>query len=269
MKNRNILFLLIACIFPLLGRANIEDFMMSPLELPSADIAGDPMGAVPRLEIDSYDWYKRHALICHTLTRTQPEILLLGDSITHFWGPHKDGTPQRGLSAWQSTFQNYSVVNAGFGWDRIQNLRWRLQNGESPTTPPKLIIIHIGTNNVSHTKQARQSTPEETAKAIYSLTEELLKQYPTTHILLFEIFPRDQKQSSTRQWIDSTNKYLNRQPLDPRVTLISLYHVLTLPNGERLPSAYADRVHLSDKGYDIWARAIKRHLPKHLPENNN
>lgn len=258
---KRITLTLLTTLLPFTLTAAVEDFMISPLELPSAEIAGDPMGALPRLEHDSYDWYKRHALICHTLSESEPEILLLGDSITHFWGPHNDGTPQRGLNAWEKTFSNYKVLNAGFGWDRVQNLRWRLENGEAPKKDPKLIILHIGTNNSSQTKNARQSTPEETAKAIYMLTEELLQRYPSTRILLFEIFPRDAKNSPTRQWIDATNKYFDKLPLDSRVTLISLYHVLTQPNGERIPSAYADRVHLSDKGYDIWARAIQRHLP--------
>ena len=45
---------------------------------------------VPKLEEDSYNWWDRHAEVLAIKDSIKPEILLIGDSITHFWG----GSPQ-------------------------------------------------------------------------------------------------------------------------------------------------------------------------------
>jgi hypothetical protein len=41
---------------------------------------------VSKLENDSYDWWTRHADILRVQHSIDPEIVLIGDSITHFWG---------------------------------------------------------------------------------------------------------------------------------------------------------------------------------------
>ena len=38
-----------------------------------------------------YDWAERHAACVALMKSRQPEIVMLGDSITHFWG----GDPER------------------------------------------------------------------------------------------------------------------------------------------------------------------------------
>ena len=41
---------------------------------------------VTRLELDGYDWYERHAQILQYQAAVDPQIVLIGDSITHFFG---------------------------------------------------------------------------------------------------------------------------------------------------------------------------------------
>ena len=84
---------------------------------------------VDRLELDGYDWFERHAEILACQAAVDPQIVLVGDSITHFWGalppqplPHSVNGPR----AYASVFGGRRVLNAGFGWDRTQNVLWRL-----------------------------------------------------------------------------------------------------------------------------------------------
>ena len=40
-----------------------------------------------------YDWAARHEAVCRLVRKTQPELLFIGDSITHFWGGNPGKRP--------------------------------------------------------------------------------------------------------------------------------------------------------------------------------
>ena len=137
-----------------------------------------------KLEKDGYDWWVRHHDVLAVKDSLNPEIILIGNSITHFWGgnypPLKnvDGAPREanGPISWEATFGNHRVLNLGFGWDRTQNVLWRLDNGEIDGLNPKLVVIHIGTNNTSETKNARSNSSSEIVEGIESLLPLVFKE---------------------------------------------------------------------------------------------
>ncbi len=213
-----------------------------------------------RLEIDSYDWYARHERIVKSVEALNPEIVLLGDSTIHFWGSETDGAKCHGKASWEKLFGKYRVLNAGFGWDRIQNVRWRVENGELKGARPKLIILHIGTNNSSGTKNARQNTPAETAEGIYQLTQELIARFPKAKLIVFDIFPRDRPGSPRRKWVEATNLALAQYTWPSQVKRLSAEEVLTEPDGNLLKGGFADSVHPSAKGYEALAELLKPYV---------
>ena len=103
----------------------------------------------PKLEQDFYDWHRRHAEMLRIKHEVDPEIVLIGDSITHMWGglPAEPGRA-RGAKSWDALFGE-RALNLGFGWDRTQNVLWRIDHGELDGLNPKLVVIHIGTNNLA------------------------------------------------------------------------------------------------------------------------
>ena len=128
---------------------------------------------VPKLENDSYDWYARHADVLRVKDGLNPEVVLIGDSITHFWGGEPKAKQANGPRSWQSTFGPYRTLNLGFGWDRIQNVLWRLDHGELDGLHPRVIVLHIGTNNTSDTANARENTPTEIANGIGAIVQRI------------------------------------------------------------------------------------------------
>ena len=96
----------------------------------------------PHTRFDSgwESWMGRHESICKDAREGYPEVIFIGDSITHFW--QDVGKPH-----WKKNYAKYSPINMGFGGDRIQHLLWRLQNGELEWIEPKLAVLLIGTNN--------------------------------------------------------------------------------------------------------------------------
>ena len=59
-------------------------------------------------------------------------------------------------------------ANHRFGWDRCQNVLWRLEQGELRGLParPSAVLICIGTNNTSETPNARANTAAEIAEGV-------------------------------------------------------------------------------------------------------
>jgi lysophospholipase L1-like esterase len=59
---------------------------------------------VERIELDIYDWYTRHHAELELQKRMKPRVVLLGDSITHFWDGPPKAAEVNGPAAWQKVF---------------------------------------------------------------------------------------------------------------------------------------------------------------------
>lgn len=216
-----------------------------------------------KLEPDFYDWEARHAAVQEAQKRLQPEIVMIGDSITHLWGGEPaEPKGNRGAEAWKSLFGDRKVVNLGFGWDRTQNVLWRMAHGELDGVNPKLIVIHIGTNNLAGTKNARENTPAEIAEGIQAVTLQAKAKCPGAKVVLMAVFPRGEKPGDpVRAKIAAINALLPEVAKVSGATLIDLKDKLCEPDGNITRETMPDFLHPAEKGYAIWADALRPHLP--------
>jgi lysophospholipase L1-like esterase/acetyl esterase/lipase len=212
---------------------------------------------VPKLEEDSYDWYARHAEVLRIKDRLNPEVVLIGDSITHFWGGEPKAAQANGPTSWQATFGPYRTLNLGFGWDRIQNVLWRLDHGELDGLHPRVIVLHIGTNNTSDTEHARKNTPAEIAEGVRAIVRRLRARTPDARIILMAVFPREQKPDHPRrQLITQINASLSELGQLPGVAWLDIGPKLLQPDGTISPEIMRDFCHPTEKGYRIWGDAL-------------
>jgi len=220
---------------------------------------------VPKLENDSYDWWNRHSEVLRIKDSINPEIVLIGNSITHFWGgdpglKYADGklrTPN-GPKSWDSLFCNYRVLNLGFGWDRTQNVLWRLDHGELDGLHPRTVIINIGTNNTSQTSNARINTSSEIAEGIRAICMRIRSKVPSSRILLMAVFPREQFPTDSRRiLINEINSLLKMFVEEQKITFIDIGPRLLDSNGVYIPGMTYDFCHPTEKGYQIWADALR------------
>lgn len=217
---------------------------------------------VAKLEEDFYDWHARHAAVLNLKESVKPEIVLLGDSITHLWG----GDPaepkgNRGADSWASLFGDRAVLNLGFGWDRTQNVLWRIQHGELDGLRPRLAIIHIGTNNLAGTANARENTPAEIAEGIQAVVERTKAVCPGVTILLMAVMPRGEKPDDpARRRVAAINTLLPEVAKTTGATLIDLTGRLLNPDGTLSRDIMPDFLHPGPRGYAVWAEALRPHL---------
>lgn len=213
---------------------------------------------VPKLENDSYDWYKRHEQVLVIQKQINPRIVMIGDSITHFWGGEPKANNQNGPNAWKETYGDIPILNMGFGWDRTQNVLWRLEHGEFDGLHPKKLVLHIGTNNFSSTANARENSPTEICEAIITICDKIKAKSPDTKIIVMGILPRGH--NPTDHWrpkIKELNRLLEEKLKGKTsVTFLDIGGKMLEPDGTLPKEIMPDGTHPSEKGYSIWGKAL-------------
>jgi lysophospholipase L1-like esterase len=217
---------------------------------------------VPQLEKDGYDWYARHEEILAIKHQVDPEVIWIGDSITHEWG----GVPRTGLrttgeETMSTMLGEYRMLNLGFGWDRIQNVLWRLDHGEIEGLRAKVVVIHIGSNNTG-IGNARVNTSEEIAEGVWAVCRRVRRQLPDARILLMAIFPRcETVDDPKRVCLREANRLLEAQvSVDPAIQWIDIGPQFLDENGRMLPGMTRDFCHPTEAGYRIWAAAVRPYI---------
>ncbi len=215
---------------------------------------------VPWLELDSYDWYARHQAALAAGRRLQPAIVMIGDSITHFWSGEPWAQRVSGPQAWKRLFGDTPVLNLGFGWDRTQNMLWRLRQGELDGLAPRWVVINAGTNNLTGTAQARASTPDEIVSGVAAIVSDVRQRVPMARIVVMGILPRGESPTaSLRQPIARTNELMSQRFAGQRqVTFLDIGDRFLSREGTLPKSLMPDGTHPSEAGYQIWADALAR-----------
>lgn len=197
-------------------------------------------------------WLERHAAFVARARSGDIDLLFVGDSLTDWWAD-----PEKGLPVWQEYFSHRKAANFGISADRTQHLLWRLSQGEGAGFEPKAIVLLIGTNNTGLEKDgsAWRNTAEEALEGIQAVVLDLKNRFPQASIVHFALFPRGEKDSEHRRQIVWINRALASRP-DDQVVFADIGSILTDAQGEIIADLLPDGVHLSTKGYRLWAGVI-------------
>ncbi len=221
--------------------------------MPSENTALKP---VPKLENDFYNWYQRHDSKVREAQSCNHEIVFIGDSITHLFEGDL-ASPGRGEKIWKELFAAGKAMNLGFGWDRTQNVLWRLDNGEFANQTPKMAVVLIGTNNLTGTENARTNSPAEIVGGIQAVCGRILSLSPQTHILLMGIFPRSSPSDPLRKNIREINSNLEKWASGRKgFQFLDIGDKFLSPDKFIPKELMDDGVHPTTEGYRIWAEAI-------------
>lgn len=236
---------------------------------PGANRKNTALLPMPKLEDDSYDWHARHRAALDAKDRIRPEVVLIGDSITHFWGGEPTDVRARGASSWKECFDGRRVLNLGFGWDRIQNALWRVQHGELDGMSPTHVIIAIGTNNTAATPNARANTPAEIAEGIQALAREVRSRCPTARIIVMKLLPRGRSASDPmRAQVMKANTQLDKVFAPDNASGVLLLDAgpgFLRTDGTLRTDLMPDALHPNDDGYRLWSAVLKPALGKKGP----
>ncbi|HUS36857.1 MAG TPA: platelet-activating factor acetylhydrolase IB subunit [Verrucomicrobiae bacterium] len=200
-------------------------------------------------------WKTRAELLNKRVKDTpDAQLLYIGDSITQGWegGGAKE--------VWDKYYGNRKAVNIGIGGDRTQHVLYRLQHGNLDGIKPKAAVIMIGTNN----SNGDDNTPGQIADGIRAIVKELRAKQPQMKILLLGIFPRSENFSAQRGKITQINQVIQKLDDGKNVFYLDIGHRFLEEDGTLSAEIMPDYLHLSPKGYQIWAEAVEPTLAKLL-----
>ena len=182
-------------------------------------------------------------------------VAFVGDSITHYW-------ETTGSNVWAKNFAEgpYRAINFGFSGDRTENVLWRLQHGQFGACRPKAIVLMIGTNNTGHRNVIEESALD-TALGVKQVIEELQAKFADATIILHPIFPRGATTNDAlRVRNDRVNQslleYLGRTEND-RLLFCDFNDRLLDRDGRLTADMAPDLLHPGERGYEIWAEALR------------
>lgn len=197
------------------------------------------------------------------------EALMIGDSITHLWTWDKPNDPinepYRGDAVWARYFDEPAVFNFAFDGASTQSTLDRLHAAPFSAIHPKVVVVLIGTNNIS----AGQS-PEQVVEGIVAVEEKLRLVFSGVQILQLAIFPRGESPNDPkRKMVVETNQRLKERVKDQAdVTFLDLTAEFLNPDGTISPSVMPDFLHVNPNGFEIWGRAMKPILDRLRTQNN-
>jgi lysophospholipase L1-like esterase len=221
------------------------------------EILNEPLGKiVTEIPVeqyrDGYDWMARHEAVKEEIKRNSPQHLIIGNSIIHYFG----GTPayylHRGETGWDKYLKPLKVQNAGFGWDRIENVLWRVYHGEFDDFNGKNIVLMIGTNNLGI------NPDEDIVDGLQFLINAIKQRKPGVKIIMAGILPR----TKSEEKVMAINKKIKEMSLKNHVEYVDFGKDFLNRNTINSKLFVGDGLHPNADGYEVLGRDLKKVLQK-------
>ena len=253
--------------FPRSREWNLFDLETDPLELKSVhddpeyadilaglkkryidlrDLYDVNSATIPATRGDEPGWQKRNMAMSKLAKTAKPKLAFIGDSITQGW----EG---RGKKVWKENYAKHDTINLGIGGDRTEHIIWRLTHGNLGKIQPEVAVLMIGTNNTGHFMQ----DPTQIAEGVEKILSILREKLPKTKIVLQAIMPRGKtKMDLMRLNNIAVNDRIAKMADGENIVYVDLGDHFMNEDGTIDPAIMPDYLHLSEKGYEIWADAL-------------
>ena len=192
-----------------------------------------------------------HRQLLAKRTQGTIDVYFEGNSITRRWGA--TDYPEF-LANWKANFYGWNAADFGWGGDRIENVLWRLENGELDGVNPKVIVLLAGTNNIGK-EPGGDARVADITRGIKALVELCQRKAPNVTIILTAIFPRSD--SAVIGEIVRVNENISHFADGRRVRYVNINDKLAERNGRLREGMTVDGLHPTLRGYQIWADALK------------
>jgi lysophospholipase L1-like esterase len=201
-----------------------------------------------------------HEQLLEKARRGGIDVYFVGDSITRRWGT-SDAQYRDFFDNWRRNFFGWNAANFGWGADTVQNILWRLSNGELDGVNPKIIVLLAGTNNIGNVPRdgVDAAVVNEVVQGIDAIVAVMRAKAPAATIVLTGVTPRRDRNAGTAVMatIDALNKRLASLADGTRIRYVDINGKLAGRGGVLVEGVTVDGLHLSVTGYQIWADALK------------
>ena len=201
-----------------------------------------------------------HVRLLEKARQGRIDIYFEGDSITRRWGA-SDAQYRDFLANWNRNFFGWNAANFGWGGDTVQNILWRLHDGELDDLNPKVIVLLAGTNNVGGAPRSGvdDAVVDEVTSGIKAIVAIMRQKAADATLVLMGVTPRRDRAGGTTimPTINAINDRIAAFAGGGNVRYLNINDKLTDTNGTLLDGVTVDGLHLSVTGYQAWADALK------------
>ena len=180
------------------------------------------------------------------------DIYFEGDSITRRWGA--TDFPEF-LANWTTNFYGWNAANFGWGADRVENILWRLENGELDGVNPKIIVLLAGINNVGP-MPGNDAKVEDITRGLKAVIAVCQSKAPGATIVLTALFPRNDNMAAIPT-INKINDNLAKIADGKKIRYLNVNDKLADKDGKLFEGMSKDNLHPTLKGYQVWADGLK------------
>ncbi|MCX6218470.1 SGNH/GDSL hydrolase family protein [Spirosoma sp.] len=239
-----------------LGMQQYADAYEKSLRLILNEPVGDLSTMKPRTQYrdGSFDWEIRHREVLARLKAKPPRIIFMGNSITHFWGGEPKASRVNGGDSWNNVLEPLGAQNLGYGWDRVENVLWRVYHGELDGYKADQVVLMIGTNNL------QLNTDAEIVAGLKFLIQAIKSRQPTAEVLMVGIFPRRNGEAR----VATINDAIARMTGETNASFAQPGSVFLQPDGKIDESLFSDGLHPNPEGYRRLVGALKPFLKENV-----
>lgn len=182
------------------------------------------------------------------VVKIDDNYLFLGDSITEFYDLDE-------------YYGDLPVVNSGISGNSTKNILDDMEKRVYQYNPSKVFLL-IGTNDIHY-----GTSLEEIVSNIEEIISEIRKNRPYAEVYVESIYPVNEDMDGagdrTNTEIMEINEKIEKYCKDKKITYIDMFSLLKDSDSEevKLDEDYTkDGLHLSDKGYTVVTKEIKKYL---------
>ncbi|MBO5687169.1 MAG: SGNH/GDSL hydrolase family protein [Alistipes sp.] len=212
----------------------VESVVRDILHMPKGD-KRTQQAVKQRREPATYEWAERHASILRAVKMSAPKSVILGNSIVHYWGgAHRI---ENGRKVWNEKMKEY--LNMGCGWDRIENVLWRVYHGALDGYKAERVVVMIGTNNLG------TDTDEDIIAGLEHLLEAIRQRQPEAEIRVVGLLPR----RGQEQRVKDVNVRMRAMAELGGYDYVDVGASLLQQDGKIMEECFTDGLHPNELGY--------------------
>ena len=152
-------------------------------------------------------------------------------------------------------FQQHRVINRGFGGSKIID---SVRCAKRIVLPykPQLVVLYAGGNDLNG-----GTTPEQVAADYRAFVKTVHDALPATRIAYISIAPNPARWAQVDRVRAANSQIEAHTRTDERLAFIDVFPKMLGEDGQPRPEIFsADRLHMNERGYELWTRLVKRHL---------
>lgn len=227
-------------------------------ELAAQETGSAAVTTVPRPRTDANSDIA-HAELVQKARTGVIDVYFIGDSITRRWGALD--YPEL-VAHFRESFFGWNAANFAWGGDRIENMLWRLDNGELEGVSPKVFVVQAGTNNLGDFESAEERE-EAVVEGIAAIVERCRRHAADALVVITGVFPRRDRPELNAS-IAAINERLRALADGDAIRFLGINDRLVDVRGVLAAEMSEDGLHPSLPAYRIWADALRPLLAERL-----